>query len=153
MSSTQITCHIRAPRARVYAALLDPEAIRRWKVPDGMTSQIHEFDPREGGRVRISLTYGDTKASGKTRAQTDTYQGRFVRLVPDTEVVEIDEFETDDPALQGEMTSRITLHDAPGGTDLIAVHDGLPPGVAPADNETGWRLSLTKLAALVESAR
>jgi hypothetical protein len=33
----------------------------------------------------------------------------------------------------------------------IAVHDGLPRGVPPADNEAGWREALAKLAALVEA--
>ena len=61
------------------------------------------------------------------------------------------EFETTDPALRGEMTITITLVDADGGTDVFAVHDGLPPGVPPADNEGGWRSSLGKLAALVEA--
>jgi hypothetical protein len=32
------------------------------------------------------------------------------------------------------------------------VHDGLPPGVPVADNETGWRMALEKLAALVEES-
>jgi hypothetical protein len=31
------------------------------------------------------------------------------------------------------------------------VHDGLPRGVSAADNETGWRMALAKLAALVEA--
>jgi hypothetical protein len=44
-----------------------------------------------------------------------------------------------------------TFADAAGGTDLIAVHAGLPPGLSPADNGTGWRMALTKLATLVES--
>jgi hypothetical protein len=44
----------------------------------------------------------------------------------------------------------MTLVDANGGTDLVATHDNLPPALAPADNELGWRLSLGKLAALVE---
>jgi hypothetical protein len=35
-----------------------------------------------------------------------------VRLVPDTEVVQTVEFETDDPAMQGEMTITYTLADA-----------------------------------------
>ena len=45
------------------------------------------------------------------------------------------------------------LTDAPGGagTDVFAVHEGLPRGVSTADNELGWRMSLGKLAALVES--
>jgi hypothetical protein len=42
------------------------------------------------------------------------------------------------------------LVDADGGTDVLVVHDRLPPGVAPSDNETGWRMSLAKMAALVE---
>jgi len=50
------------------------------------------------------------------------------------------------------MTITISLLDADGGTDVIAVHDALPPGLSPADNETGWRMSLAKLAALVESS-
>jgi hypothetical protein len=34
---------------------------------------------------------------------------------------------------------------------ICAVQDGLPPGLSPADNETGWRSSLAKLASLVEA--
>ena len=150
MSSTRVTHHINAPRADVYRTMLDPEAIPKWKVPDGMTCQVHEFDAREAGSFRISLTYDATSGTGKTTAHTDTYHGRFLKLVPNEQIVEVDEFETDNPAMSGEMTITITLADADGGTDLLAVHDGLPSGVSPADNETGWRMSLGKLAALLE---
>jgi uncharacterized protein YndB with AHSA1/START domain len=73
-----------------------------------------------------------------------------MKLVPNEQIVEVDEFETTDPALRGEMTITITLADAADGTDLLAVHDGLPRGVSSADNETGWQMALAKLAALVE---
>jgi uncharacterized protein YndB with AHSA1/START domain len=115
-----------------------------------MTSEIHEFDAREGGVIRISLTYTEADRSGKTTQHTDTYHGRFVKLIPNELVVEVDEFETDDPAMLGEMTITLTLTDADRGTNILAVHEGLPAGVSPADNEVGWRESLTKLAALVE---
>ncbi len=139
-----------APRAAVYRALLDARAVATWMVPDGMTSRVHAFDAREGGAFRISLTYDAPSGTGKTSAQTDTFHGRFVKLVPDEQVVEVVEFETADPALRGEMTITYTLAEAQGGTDIRAVHDGLPPGLSPADNETGWQMSLAKLAALVE---
>jgi uncharacterized protein YndB with AHSA1/START domain len=142
--------HLRAPRARVYRALLDPELVQQWMVPDGMTSHVHSFDAREGGAFRISLTYEQPTSTGKSSAQTDTFHGRFARLVPDTEVVQAVEFETSDPALQGEMTITYTLADADGGTDLVGVHENLPPGVAPADNDLGWSVSIGKLAGLVE---
>jgi uncharacterized protein YndB with AHSA1/START domain len=116
-----------------------------------MACHIHEFDPREGGALRVSLTYQDEDRAGKTTGRTDTYRGRFVRLVPDELVIEADEFETADLELRGEMTMTITLEDAAtGGTDLVALHEGLPPGVAAADNEVGWQQALARLAALVE---
>jgi uncharacterized protein YndB with AHSA1/START domain len=149
-AATRLRQHLRAPRDRVYRALVDARDVAVWMVPDGMTSHVHAFDGREGGAFRISLTYDAPTGTGKTTAHTDSYHGRFVRLVPDTEVVQTVEFETADPAMQGEMTITLTLADADGGTDLVAVHDRLPPGLSPDDNETGWRLSLAKLAALVE---
>jgi uncharacterized protein YndB with AHSA1/START domain len=151
MSSTRITRHINAPRATVYRALLDVDAIARWMVPTGMSSHVHAFDPREGGAFRISLTYDAPTGTGKTTAHTDTYHGRFVTLVPNEQVVEVVEFETEDPALQGEMTITMTLTDAAGGTEIAAVHDRLPSGLSSADNEVGWQSSLAKLAALVEA--
>ena len=90
---------------------------------------------------------------GRTTAHTDTYHGRFASLVTNERVVEVVEFETTDPALRGEMTMTITisLADADGGTDVLAVHDGLPRGLPTADNEAGWRCSLSRLAELVEA--
>lgn len=82
MSTTRITRHLNAPRAAVYAALVDARAIATWMVPDGMTSQVHEFEAREGGRFRISLTYDDPTRVGKTSGHTDTFQGRFHRSFP-----------------------------------------------------------------------
>jgi uncharacterized protein YndB with AHSA1/START domain/tRNA(Arg) A34 adenosine deaminase TadA len=149
--STRVTRHIRAPRAAVYRAFLEADAVQRWMVPTGMTSQVHVFDPREGGAFRVSLTYDAPTGTGKSSAHTDTYHGRFVQLVPNERIVQAVEFETADPAIQGEMTITVTLADADGGTELVAVHDHLPPGVSPDDNELGWRISLDKLAALVEA--
>ena len=44
-----------------------------------------------------------------------------------------------------------SLADADGCTDILAVHDGLPRGLSTAHNKLGWRMSLAKLAALVEA--
>jgi uncharacterized protein YndB with AHSA1/START domain len=107
MAATRMRRLIDAPRERVYAALVDPTAVSRWRFPSGMTCHVHEFDAREGGTVRISLTYEAPDRAGKSG----------------------------------------------GGTELAAVHDGVPPGVSPADNEAGWREALARLAALVESPR
>jgi uncharacterized protein YndB with AHSA1/START domain len=148
---TRLSRHVNATRENVYRALLDAQAVVIWMVPDGMTSFVHEFDSREGGSFRVSLTYDSPTGTGKTTANTDTYHGRFVKLVPNEQVVEVMEFETADPAMRGEMTVTFTLTESDGGTDILAVHNNVPPGVTPADNETGWRMALEKLARLVEA--
>jgi uncharacterized protein YndB with AHSA1/START domain len=153
MYSTRVSWHVNAPRAVVYRALLDADAIARWRVPDGMSSQVHVFDAREGGAFRVSLTYDTAAGTGKSDSRTDTYHGRFTELVPDEKVVEVFEFETGDPALRGAMTMTTTLTDADGGTDVVILHEGIPDAVSPEDNETGTRMALDRLAGLVEGGR
>lgn len=150
MSTTRLCRHMRAPRAAIYRALLDSVAVAHWMVPDGMTSKVHTFEARVGGAFRISLTYEAPGSQGKSSAHTDTYHGRFIELVPDEKVVQSMEFETADAAMQGEMTVTFTLRDEEGGTEVVGLHEGVPSGVAPEDNETGWRMAFDKLAAMVE---
>lgn len=153
MYSTRISQHIKAPRSAVYQALLDPDAIARWRVPAGMRAHVHEFDAREGGSFRVSLTYDSPDATGKSATHTDTYHGHFQRLVPDEQVVEVLEFETEDSALSGTMTMTTTLTDVGGGTEVLIVHEGIPDAIPAEANETGTRMALANLAALVEADR
>ena len=69
MSETRAARRLNAPPARVYAALVDVDAIPRWKVPHGMTGRVDSFDGRE---FRVSLTYEATDRAGKTSGRTDT---------------------------------------------------------------------------------
>jgi uncharacterized protein YndB with AHSA1/START domain len=151
MYSTRVRQHVSASRPAVYRALVDADAIAKWRVPAGMSSQVHEFDAREGGSFRVSLTYHAPDGTGKSAPRTDTYHGHFLKLVPDEQVVEEFEFETADPALRGTMTMITALTDAAGGTDVLIVHEGIPDAIPAADNETGTRMALANLARLVEA--
>jgi uncharacterized protein YndB with AHSA1/START domain len=154
--STRVSAHVSASPPEVYRALLDADSVARWRVPDDMTAVVHEFDAREGGRFRVSLTYELTRADaprGKSTGRTDTYHGRFVRLVPDRQVVEVTEFETDDPALQGEMTMTTTLAPTERGTEVVIVHEDVPDVVPQADNEAGARMALANLARMLQEGR
>lgn len=153
MYSTRVSTHVSASPTEVYRALLDADSIAHWRVPDDMTARVHEFDAREGGRFRVSLTYdeptGVVASRGKTTARTDTYHGHFVSIVPDREVVEVTQFETDDPALRGEMTMTTSLTPTESGTEVVIVHEGVPDAVPRADNEAGTRMALAKLARML----
>jgi uncharacterized protein YndB with AHSA1/START domain len=151
--STRVSAHISASPPEVYGVLLDPDSIARWRVPDGMTAVVHEFDAREGGRFRVSLTYEalhEGASRGKTTGSTDTYHGHFDRLLPDRQVVEVMEFETDDPALQDAMTMTTTLTPTEEGTEVVIVHEGVPDAVPQAENEAGTGMALAKLARMLQ---
>ncbi|MER6985159.1 SRPBCC family protein [Streptomyces carpinensis] len=153
MYATTVSRRVKAPPAAVYRVLVDPDAVAGWRVPDGMTGRVHEFDPREGGRFRVSLTYDDPGVPGKSGARTDTYRGRFARLVPDELVVEVIEFESDDDALGGTMTMTTSLTEVQDGTEVVIRHEGIPDAVPRQDNELGTRMALDNLARLVEGAQ
>ncbi len=143
---------IKAPRQKVYEAFLDPAAVASWLTPATMRIHVHTFDPREGGRFRISLRYQNPEDAqrGKTSGDTDTYHGRFVKLVPYERIVEAIEFESHEPGFAGEMTMTVMLADVDGGTQVSLLYENVPAGIRPEDNEAGSRQSLQKLAALVE---
>jgi uncharacterized protein YndB with AHSA1/START domain len=151
-ASTRVSKVIKAPRKIVYQACLDPDALVSWRVPDNMKGQMHVFDAREGGRYRMSLTYLDPKRSGdgKTYEDTDTFQGRFVELVPNEKIVEIVEFESPDPKFATEMKVITSLKDSVEGTEVTVLCENIPAGVRAEDNELGTKQALQKLAALIE---
>ncbi len=150
-TSTCVSKIIKAPRKAVYQAFLDPDSVASWLSPDNMKGQVHAFDAREGGIFRMSLTYLDPQHSlgGKTSEDTDTFQGRFVELVPYSKIVEVVEFESQDPAFAGEMRLSVSLADVDGGTEVTILCQDIPIGIRPEDNELGCRESLQKLAALM----
>jgi uncharacterized protein YndB with AHSA1/START domain len=150
MYSTRVSCHVNAPRAAVYRMLVDADALAKWRVPEGMSSQVHAFEAREGGAFRISLTYDVPTGTGKSDAHTDTYHGRFLKLVPDEQVVEELAFESADPAMGGTMRMTTTLTEVPGGTEVVVLHEGIPDAVPADQNEEGTRMALAQLARLVE---
>lgn len=131
---------------------MDPKAIASWRPPTGMKCQIFEFEPREGGAFRMSFSYADAvhDLPGKTSEHADVFHGRFSRLDPDKQIVELVEFETDDPAFAGAMTVTTTLAPVPGGTEVTILCENVPVGIRPGDHEKGMTSTLANLATFTE---
>lgn len=151
--STTVSRRIPATRETIYRAFLTPDAVAAWLPPANMRGQVHAFEPREGGRLRMTLTYDDPALGpgGKSTDASDIFEGRFKSLVPDRRVVWVITFESERAAFSGEMTITWDLVDADGGTEVTARCDGIPPGIKPEDNAEGTRSSLENLAAFVAS--
>lgn len=139
---------IPAPADEVYAALVDREALAAWLPPDGMTGRFDGFDARPGGSYRLVLTYADAaSATGKTTADADVVEARFVELVPGVRVVQAVDFVSDDPAFSGTMTMTWALGPVAGGTLVEIRAEDVPAGISAEDHAAGLASSLANLAA------
>ncbi len=139
---------IAAPPDRVYAALVDPEALTTWLPPDGMSGRFERFDARPGGSYRLVLTYANGSAGrGKATADSDIVDARFVDLVPGVRVVQAVDFVSDAPANGGIMTMTWELEAVDAGTRVDIRADDVPAGISAEDHAAGLASSLANLAA------
>lgn len=142
---------IAAPAERVYAALVDPDALTTWLPPDGMTGKLERFDARPGGSFRLVLTYADpSNAPGKATADSDVVEARFVDIVSGTRVVLAVDFVSDDPAFAGTMTMTWEVSTVDTGTRVEFRADDVPVGIRAEDHAAALASSLANLAAYVE---
>jgi uncharacterized protein YndB with AHSA1/START domain len=142
---------IAAPLDRVFAALVDPEALAAWLPPDGMSGRFERFDARPGGSYRLVLTYADaSSARGKATADSDIVEARFVDVVPGARVVQAVDFVSDDPTHAGTMTMtwEVTAVDTATRVDIRV--DDVPAGISAKDHAAGLASSLANLATYLE---
>jgi uncharacterized protein YndB with AHSA1/START domain len=142
---------IAVPVEKVYAALVDADALVAWLPPDGMTGSFERFDARPGGSYRMVLTYADgSTARGKASADSDVVEARFVDIVAGKRVVQAVEFISDDPAYAGTMTMTWEVTAVEVGTRIVIRADDVPDGISAADHAVGLSSSLANLAAYLE---
>jgi len=138
---------IAASTERVFAALVDPDAVRQWLPPEGMTGRFERYDPRPGGSYRLVLTYVDAAgAPGKATADSDVVEARFVDIVPGVRVVQAVDFVSDAPSFAGTMTMTWEVSAVDGGTRVEIRAEDVPDGISAEDHAVGLASSLANLA-------
>ena len=136
---------------RVFAALIDPDALVAWLPPAGMSARFEHFDARPGGSYRMVLTYADAStAAGKTTPDSDIVEARFLDIVPGARVVHAVNFVADDPDYAGTMTMTWAVTAIDDGTRVDIQADDVPAGISEEDHAAGLASSLANLAAYVE---
>ncbi len=116
-----------------------------------MTARFERFDPRPGGSYRLILTYTDpTDAGGKSSADSDIVEVRYVDIVDNERVVQSVDFVSDDPAFAGTMTMTWAVIPADDGTRVEIIADEVPDGISADDHAAGLASSLENLASYVE---
>jgi uncharacterized protein YndB with AHSA1/START domain len=97
------------------------------------------------------LTYADPSGSrGKSTADSDIVEARFVDIVPGVRVAYAVDFVSDDPAYADTMTMTWEVSTADGGTRVDITADDVPDVVSPEDHAAGLTSSLQNLADYLE---
>jgi uncharacterized protein YndB with AHSA1/START domain len=143
---------IHASARSIYRAYLDPGSLAVWLPPTGMSARVEAFDPREGGRYRLVLTYNEANHAvpGKTSEHADVVVGRFLELAPNERIVQSVEFVSEEADVAGEMRVSWLLAPKPQGTEVTILCEDVPPGIRREDHEMGFRSTLDNLAAFLE---
>ena len=137
----------------IFRAFIDPEALMAWLPPEGMRGRALVFEPWQGGRYRIELSYEAAPppgGAGKSAARSDISAGRFLAIEPGRRIVQSAAFQSDDPAFAGEMTLSWTFEPEAGGTRVAVSAENVPPGISAEDHAAGLASSLENLARHVE---
>jgi uncharacterized protein YndB with AHSA1/START domain len=126
---------LRAPRARVFAAWLDPAMLAQFMRPGPIATATAAVDPRVGGAFRIVMRHGDRE---------HVHWGEYLRIEPPwlLSFTWISDNTDRRPTI---VTVELVEHE--GGTALTLTHRGLPPSQVKSHRE-GW----TDIGAALQSA-
>lgn len=134
LPSVTIVRRIKAPPARVWAAITQPELMMKWWGPDAGPTLDVVADVRPGGRFSVLFRL----LNGEEHNPTGIYQ----EVIPEKTLV----FTWDLPGTS-ERKSLVTFQLGPieGGTLLTLTHEHLPDEAARSSHEQGWSGLLDKL--------
>lgn len=133
---------IRAPRERVYAAWTEPELIKQWGAPEGLTVE-GEMDVRVGGTFRTVMRAPD--------GTQNVAVGRYLELTPPERIVHTHAFlkdngRSDVPTVETIVT--IELFPDGAGTRVIMSQTGFDTAPRRDGHVKGWTSMLNRLEAL-----
>lgn len=137
------------PPAVVFAALSDPNKVRRW-MDGGRYSELEDFlvEFKEGGRQVIKYRMGpETPIAGSEILN----EGRYQQIVLGERIVMASTMKRDGKPFSASQVT-FELVETETGTDLILTHQGafFEGADGPAMREQGWRTLIANLAKVVE---
>jgi uncharacterized protein YndB with AHSA1/START domain len=141
LPSVTLVRRIKAPPAKVWAAITQPEQMVQWWGPDAGPTLSAEADVRPGGRFSIVFRL----LNGDEHNPTGVYR----EVVPDKTLAFTWEWEG---APEKESLVTFRLEPFEGGTELTLIHERLPDEAARKSHEAGWNGLLDKLPVFLGDA-
>ena len=134
LPSVTIVRRIKAPPAKVWAAITQPDLMLQWWGPDAGPTLHVEANVRPGGRFSVVFRL----LNGEEHNPTGVYR----EVSPERKLV----FTWELPgAPEPESLVTFLLKPIDGGTELTLTHEHLPDEYARDSHEQGWNGLLDKL--------
>jgi len=133
LPSVTIVRRIKAPPARIWAAITRADLMLRWWGPDAGPTLSVVADVRPGGRFSVVFRL----VNGDEHNPTGIYR----EVVPEKKLA----FTWDLPGAEPESLVTFRLEPFDGGTELTLTHEHLPDEEARDSHEQGWNGLLDKL--------
>ncbi len=134
LPSVTMVRRIKAPPAKVWAAITQPKLMIQWWGPDAGPTVRAEADVQPGGRFNIVFRL----LNGDEHNPTGVYR----EVLPETKLVFTWEW-PGSPERESVVTFLLKPFD--GGTELTLIHAQLPDEEARGSHELGWNGLLDKL--------
>lgn len=137
--SLKLSRIIKASPDRVFSAWTDPEQIKRWSAPEGMSIPEAEVDLTVGGTYRIRME--------SPEGNVHTAYGTYREIVPFERLVYTWDWEEENSHLGGTLIT-VEFTDLGESTEVVITHDLFPTEEVRDAHETGWTSCLNRLVSL-----
>jgi uncharacterized protein YndB with AHSA1/START domain len=140
---------IRAPRARVYEAWINPEILQKWFGPEGRHCPSVSLDPRVGGAYRIEFAMDNPQPAtdGEACKPNTAAFGEYTKIVPN-ELLQFTWASNWQPEEVSVVT--ISLKDVGGGTEITILHENFNTEASRDGHNQGWIGCLDSLASWLD---
>ncbi len=122
-----------APRDQVYAAWTEPEHLKRWWGPEGVTAPVVEIDLRTGGRYRTCM---------RTPEGDRWVGGEYTEVTPPERLVFTWSWEGDYTADSPETLVTVEFRDLGDMTEVALTHERFGSTESRDHHRHGWSSSL-----------
>ncbi len=145
-SDLSITRVFDASMEKVYSSWIDPEKVKNWWGPKGVTIPVCEIETKPGGKIYIVMLAG--KELGDLAGQKWPMKGEFKEIKEPEEIVFTGQAIMNDKVIM-ENLNTVTFEEAGGKTKMVfqsKVLSSTPEAEMPLKGmEDGWSQSFDKL--------
>lgn len=141
-----------APAELVYKAWTDPELVKQWWGPNGVTNRVNDWDAEPNGKIDLVMIAGTEL--GPLAGQEWPMAGEFEELLEPGKIVFTANALVDGKEVLKHRTT-VTLEEQDGKTKMtvhVVVIKTTPEAAGPlAGMEQGWNQQLDKLVKFIQS--